>query len=318
MTGRRVGIVLAGGGSVGVAYHGAILAALEEATGWDPRLAEVIVGTSAGSITGAMVRAGLPASDLARISEGAPLSAEGRAIFAHQHRPHRPRPSLALPRPPRPDAMVHALVDTARNPFRRNIGALAAFLPEGVISTRPLTEGFDRVYDGRWPTAALWLCAVRLRGSSRVVFGAPGAPTAPVGLAVGASCAIPGHFAPVVIAGERYVDGGAHSMANLDLVEPLGLDLVIVSSPMTGAPGLRPDALLRRALRARLAREADRLRRQGTEVVLFEPERDDLAAMGLNPMDVRRRLAVSRQARSTALRRLDRGDLQGLLGGLAA
>ena len=43
----RVGLVLGGGGIVGMAYHGAVLAGLEDATGWDPRDAEVVVGTSA-------------------------------------------------------------------------------------------------------------------------------------------------------------------------------------------------------------------------------------------------------------------------------
>src|ERR1700730_8714263 len=87
----RVGLVLGAGGSVGVAYHGGVLGAIEEVTGWDPRTAEVIVGTSAGSITAAMLRAGVPAGDLMRISEDLPLSIEG-AQLAEIGRPHRPRP----------------------------------------------------------------------------------------------------------------------------------------------------------------------------------------------------------------------------------
>ena len=49
------------------------------------------------------------------------------------------------------------------------------------------------------------------------------------------SCAIPAFFAPVTIGGVRYVDGGAHSPTNADLVAGLGLDLVVVSSPMSVA-----------------------------------------------------------------------------------
>jgi NTE family protein len=44
--GVRIGLVLGAGGSAGVAYHGAILGALEAATQWDPRTADIIVGTS--------------------------------------------------------------------------------------------------------------------------------------------------------------------------------------------------------------------------------------------------------------------------------
>ena len=48
----RVGLVLGGGGVVGQAYHSGVLAVLEHDFGFDARKVEVIVGTSAGSITG--------------------------------------------------------------------------------------------------------------------------------------------------------------------------------------------------------------------------------------------------------------------------
>jgi NTE family protein len=253
-----------------------------------------------------MLRAGLPASDLANVSERRPLSAEGARLFSRHHRPHRPRTTFALPRPPRPGPALGALVRAARRP--RSI-SLAPFLPEGVISTEPITDGFNAVYDGRWPDQLLWLCTVRLRDGQRVVFGHEGAPTALVGDAVGASCAIPAHFAPVAIGDQRYVDGGAHSMANLDVVAPLGLDLVVVSAPMGGQPAIRPDVLVRQMLRAQLEAEAQVVRAAGTPVVVLEPQRQDLTAMGLNPMDAARRDAVSRQARATVLRQVARDEL---------
>ncbi|MPY93695.1 MAG: patatin-like phospholipase family protein, partial [Acidimicrobiia bacterium] len=55
----RVALVLGAGGTVGHAYHAGTLAALGELTGWDARHADVVVGTSAGSIVGAMLRAGV-------------------------------------------------------------------------------------------------------------------------------------------------------------------------------------------------------------------------------------------------------------------
>ena len=48
--GSKVGLVLGAGGIAGGAFHAGVLAALEEATGWDPRRAGLVVGTSAGSI----------------------------------------------------------------------------------------------------------------------------------------------------------------------------------------------------------------------------------------------------------------------------
>jgi len=68
----RVGLVLGGGGAVGAAYHAGALAAIEQDLGWDARNAAVIVGTSAGSLVGALLRLGVPATDLAALTVGAP------------------------------------------------------------------------------------------------------------------------------------------------------------------------------------------------------------------------------------------------------
>jgi NTE family protein len=61
----RIGLVLGAGGVIGHAFHAGVLDGLCDATGWDPRDAEVIVGTSAGSVVGALLRAGFSPRDLA-------------------------------------------------------------------------------------------------------------------------------------------------------------------------------------------------------------------------------------------------------------
>jgi NTE family protein len=289
--------VLGAGGSVGVAYHGAVLAAIQEVTGWDPRRADVIVGTSAGSISAAMLRAGVPAGDLMRISEGLPLSVEG-AQLAQVGRPHRPRPKARDVLHIRPMAdplgVVHGVAHWRSHP----VGALvAALLPSGGIPTDAISSGIDAAYPDGWPADPLWLCAVGLRDGKRVVFGQPGAPEVPVGQAVAASCAVPGYFKPVAIGGKRYVDGGVCSLTNVDLVAGLGLDLVIVSSPMSQAaawPAVAADSWVRQPLRAQLHGEVGALRRAGVPVVAIEPSRQMAQAMGLNPMDARPRGTVSR------------------------
>jgi NTE family protein len=280
----RIGLVLGAGGSVGVAYHGAVLGAIREVTGWDPRTAEVIVGTSAGSITAAMLRAGVPAGDLMRISEGLPLSEEG-AELAEIGRPHRPRAKPRHVLHIRPVADPLGVVHAVAHLRTHSLGALvAALLPAGGVPTDAISSGIDAVYAGGWPPDPLWLCAVALRDGKRVVFGQPGGPDAGVGQAVAASSAVPGYFKPVTIGGRRYVDGGIHSLTNLDLVAGLGLDLVIVSSPMSQ----------RRPARAQLHAEVAGLRRAGVAVVAIEPNRQVAQAMGLNPMDARPRGTVSR------------------------
>ena len=301
----RIGLVLAAGGSTGVAYHGGVLAALEEATGWDPRLATLLVGTSAGSLTSAVLRAGVPARDLAAISEGSPLSEEGERLAA-VGRPHRPRPGRADALSFRPMADPVALIRGALRPWSMSPRALLmAALPAGGIPTEAISAGIDAIYDGRWADRPMWLCSYDLRSGRRVVFGRAGAPPASVGQAVAASCAIPMYFRPVVIGGRRYVDGGVHSMINLDLIAGQELDLVIAVSPMSQAPALgplSPGALVRQAMRSRLHAETAALRKTGQSVVTIEPGRSVISSMGLNPMDAARRFSVSRAAREGTLR----------------
>src|SRR6202044_3446679 len=76
-----VGLVLGAGGVVGQAYQAGVLAALEREAGWDARDADIIVGTSAGSVTGAALRVGVPATDLAASMFGVPTSRKGGAIL---------------------------------------------------------------------------------------------------------------------------------------------------------------------------------------------------------------------------------------------
>jgi NTE family protein len=296
-------LVLGAGGSVGLAYHGGVLAAIEEATGWDPRRAEVIVGTSAGSLTAAMLRLGLSSSDLTAISEDRPLSPEGAAIRKRGEL-HNPRARTRAMLGYRPFADLAAVRHGLLHPWSTSPASLvAAFLPAGVVPTEALSVGLDAAYDGRWSDRPLWICSVRLRDGRRVVFGREGAPHATVGQAVAASCAIPSYFRPVRIAGDRYVDGGVRSMVNLSLVADLGLDMVIVSSPMSWAsrwPGLGMDIALRQLSRQQLARESRQVRQRGTEVTAFQPTRRMTVAMGPNAMDARRRKLVSREAYRSA------------------
>ena len=319
-TAPRIGLVLGAGGAVGHAYHGGVLAGLEEATGWDPRDAEVIVGTSAGSVVGSLLRAGFAASDLAARSTGDPLSPEGQALVNRAGTeggpvsiPSRPPRRPGLPRMASPALLARA----ALRPFWMNRPGvmLAGALPAGGVPTELISTGLRKLFGSDWPDRDLWLTAVRLSDGRRVVFGREGAPVAHVAGAVAASCAIPGFFEPVSIGGVTYVDGGAHSPTNADLLADRSrdLDLVIVSSPMSVAGNrLRPslDLPARRMCRLYLGQEVARIRRRGVSVLTFQPTAADLSVMGLNAMDPQRRAPVTRKARESALRKLERADVR--------
>ena len=290
-----VGLVLGAGGVVGHAYHAGTLATIAEVTGWDPRTAAVIVGTSAGSGVGATLRAGLAAGDFAARITGEPLSPEGAALLKGMERlqppPMRLQVGGRMPFPEAPMLLARDLVA----PWRFRPGkALAALAPEGRVPTTGMGDRMRRLHKERWPAEPLWICASRLSDGARVVFGRDAAPEPDVGTAVEASSAIPGFFAPVVIDGERYVDGGAHSPTNADLVARIGLDLVIVVSPMS----VRTEALMfnvrRGGTRSPPEHAAPRARlfSSSTAVLCFEPTSVDMQAMGINAMDPKRMVPV--------------------------
>lgn len=318
----RVGLVLGAGGIVGHAFHAGTLAALAKATGWDPRTADVVVGTSAGSGVGATLRGGVSAADLFARLVGEPVSAEGRRLFAKVGTPvelvMRPQLGGRIPSPSAPGYLVRA----ALQPWRARPGlVLAAMLPEGRTATEIVGSRVRGLHHLPWPERDLWICAVRLDTGRRVVFGRDPSPKPDVATAVEASSAIPGFFQPVVIDGVRYVDGGAHSPTNADLLADRALDLVIVVSSMSASRRALRDgplpALMGRAMHSRnLAGEVQKLRRRGTKVVVFQPGAAELPVMGANPMDFRRREPVARMAHDGALRRLERSDVREALAAL--
>lgn len=322
MASPRVGLVLGAGGTVGGAFHAGVLGALTEATGWDPRTAAVVVGTSAGSITGTGLRAGLSAADGYARALDLPPSAEGARLLAgvdaRLRRTARfERTGSRRPRPPA--AVAAAIAGAAVRPGAARPGALlAGLLPDGVVSTTMISDGVAAFTDDRWPADPFLVCAVRQRDGRRVVFGGDRRP--PLSAAVAASCAIPAFFAPVDVEGEAYVDGGAHSPTNADILVRDQLDLVVVVSPMSIAGrGLRlaPDQPARRWARSRLDAEARRLRRAGTPVVAFQPTAEDAGVMAGNALDQAKRAPVARQARASTLRRLERPDMADRLAPLA-
>ena len=290
----RVALVLGAGGVAGGAFHAGVLAALSEAADWDPRSASVIVGTSAGSITGASLRAGVSAPDL---------------LARAQDRPPGPPPVLRPARAPRaPVDLAATLGRAARRPLAaRPWALLAALLPEGSVSTTMISEAIGELFPDAWPSEALWICAVRQKDGRRVTFGQTG-PHPPLPDAVAASCAIPGFFRPVVIDGVAHIDGGVHSPTNADLVLEAGaVDLVVVSSPMSREgrrPRLSPDQAIRTWSSALLDAEVLRLRRRRIPVITMQPDAAVLAEMGLNAMDPATRSAIAAQALASARHRL--------------
>ena len=302
----RRGLVLGAGGVLGLTWMIAALSVLEEVEGFDARDVEVCIGTSAGSVLAALLGCGIGVDAALRHQQGIPAPADQDISWDYDRDSGRavpPRPGFGIGSP-------RLLLAAARHP--RRVAPMAAFsaaLPRGRGTLLPLHRMVELISEplpGGQPTApSTWIVAMDYVAGTRTVFGRDGAPPAALADAVIASCAIPGWYAPVVIEGRPYVDGGTLSATSLDLLVGAGLDEVYVLAPMASFAYDRPRTALARAERRwrRLVTrgvlaDAEVLRASGTSVTLLGPGREDLQAIGANLMDPRRRQAVL----STALR----------------
>jgi NTE family protein len=315
-------VVLGAGGVVGHAFHVGVLSTLAEEFGWDAREAGLIVGTSAGSVVGAGLRAGLGPLDMRRRLAGTPLSAAGErlvgrieaALAADEGHTENGAGEAGTAEATALAAVARRLRIASPQRVRRAIRApwsvtpgslVSAMLPLGRRSTDHLRVPQDALHGDAWPPAALWVVAVDLDVGRRVVFGRAEAPPATVGQAVEASCAIPSYFCPVSIDGSRYVDGAVHSTTNADLATELEPppELVLVSAPMSAVGRAAVRALpisIRQLARRQVGIEVGALRAAGIDVVTFEPTVEDLAVMAGNTMDPAKASAVCEQVvRST-------------------
>lgn len=293
---KRRGLVLGAGGVLGASWTIGALNALQDVTGWDPREAEVIIGTSAGSVLAAFVSNDVTPGQLLNHQRG--IVVEGDPVIEFDADEQR-----ALPQLPRFGVgSTRLLRAVARHPRKVTpLTALASITPQGRGSLDPVRHLVEAVCPrGSWsPHPRTWIVAMDYDTGKRVPFGREGSPPAGLSDAVTASCAIPGWYAPVTIGGRRYVDGGACSPTSLDLVTPLELDEVYVLSPMTSFDYDSPPSRIarverqfRRVVTRRLIKEAVKVRRTGTAVVMLGPGAEDLEAIGANLMDARRRDAV--------------------------
>jgi NTE family protein len=285
-------LVLGGGGILGEAWMTAVLAGLQETTGFDARNCEALVGTSAGAIVATALSAGVePGARLGELPEQPP--ADAGEVPGDGGLPARAidLASMAGRGAAAPLALLGLRATEAGGALLRR--AALRRVPTGGRSLGGLGRELERSgarWDGR-----LSLAAVELDSGRRVMFGAPGAPEASIAAAVEASCSIPGVFRPVVVAGRSYVDGGAWSPTNMDrapvrrgarvlCLNPTGS---VRSNPVTplGAFGLLSRSIA--------AVEALALERQGARVTTISPDEASLAAIGPNLMNPRRRSRVT-------------------------
>jgi len=262
----RNALVLGGGGALGISWEIGLLAGLSD-EGIDVGGADLIVGTSAGSIVGTQIALGKTLSEL----------------IAQQMEPDDGRigtlmagidPSSVLQL-----FMRWAGVKEMTQKTRAEIGA-AALAAQTVTEDEWVAYFEDHLEGAEWPGRRLLLTAVECETGAFQTWDRDSGVA--LARAVASSCAVPGLFPSVSINGRRYTDGGVRSGTSADLAA--GYDSVLVVAPI-GARSDGIDPLLGRQARA----EAEALNAAGTSAELVFPDAATLEAMGINRMDVARR-----------------------------
>jgi len=201
-------LVLGPGGLVGTAWLLGLAAGLSR-TGVDLGDADLIVGTSAGAIAGAILASG---GDIHRL-------ATLRGASGLQHRPDRRLMADVF------SILADARLDPAE--ARRRVGRIAVTAPTGpedvhVATMKSLIGARD------WPDQRLLITAVELGTGQPVVWDRTSG--VPLSLAVAASCAMPAAYPPVTVDGRRYMDGALGGGSHVHLAA--GADLVEIIEPL--------------------------------------------------------------------------------------
>ncbi len=138
-----------------------------------------------------------------------------------------------------------------------------------------------------WPERALRITAVDVETGELVLLDRDSGAT--LVDAVAASCAVPGAWPPVTIAGRRYMDGGIGSVINLHLAQDCAEAVVLVPAAESAPSPFGPGA----------ATELDEF--GGAAFGVFADD-ESLAAFGPNPLDPNCRPACARAGRAQGRR----------------
>jgi NTE family protein len=271
-------LVLGGGGVIGVAWESGLCAGLLEA-GFDPRTADVIVGTSAGAIVGTQLALGrMPGNqERAPTQEGRPGQEEA------------PKVSQSLPIDPQKlDPKVLGQVFTLWGAMKETTAEQAAAI--GKLAREVNREGeagwvsaiTSGVGQDTWPERPLLINAVDTESGERRTFDARSG--AELGRAIAASSAVPGLMPSVTIGTRRYMDGQVHSCTNADALLAQRPSRILIAMPTNSNTSRGIGRHAERMLELELAA----LEAAGAAVSVRAPSASDAATFGPNLMDPRR------------------------------
>ncbi|MFD7340017.1 patatin-like phospholipase family protein [Streptomyces violascens] len=226
-------LVLGPGGRLGSAWTAGLAAGLRS-FGVDLGEADLVVGTSAGAIVGAVLATGQDPSRLATLPARPSVDASST--------PRHPDPAVT-------GAVFAVLGDPGleRADARRRVGRIALESVDEEVENRMLAQRAALIAAESWPRRPLLIPAVDAESGEPIVWDA--AAGVPLVRAVAASSAFPGVEPPVAVDGRRYLDGALRDGTNIDLAA--GARIVAVIDPLAhrhprpttdGAHLVAPDA----------------------------------------------------------------------------
>ena len=263
-TGGRRALVLCGGGITGMSYQVGALRALDDLlVGSTVNDFDVYVGTSAGSMVGALLANGITPTDIALSLQGdrPRFKMPGQLTIFHPNFSEYGQRLIKAPR-----LIQQMLFDMARHPRRINpldtLGMLLPLLPSGFFDSSHLGKYLHRILettgctdDFRELDKELHIVACALDSGKRVVFSRFRHGAVPISTAATASSAVPVLFKPVRIDGVDYVDGGTKGISAIDVAVDRGATLIVVINPIVPVDGatMQVPESLRGQMRTRLA-----------------------------------------------------------------
>lgn len=229
-------MVLAGGGVIGGMYEVGALAALDEVPGFRANDFDLYVGSSAGSVVGALMANGVRPSDLYAILDEErddPLNFQRGSVY------HRGSFSGAARNMAQ---FVWAIGKRAVMDFRLEWPDLLARsggdMPPGFFSLAPLESYLREAFaakglsnDFARTPRPLLVAAIALDRAERVIFGSGDLMDVPISHAIAASSAIPGFFEPYRIGGRDYVDGDVGYTGHADVAVDSGATVLVALNP---------------------------------------------------------------------------------------
>jgi len=254
-------VVLSGGGPVGIGWHSGMVAAFSEA-GIGVAAADLFVGSSAGAVVGAQIALGRkPLDEMNRIVEVRPASGYANAIGDNMQRLM---------------TLMASSDDMDPTERLRKLGELS--LEAQVAPEENFVRRFEHLATDGWPER--FVCtAIDTADGAFTVWDADA--NVDPARAVASSCSVPGFFPPITIHGRRYMDGGLRSITNADLAA--GHDRVLILT-LFEPPRDSDDP---RAVRVRkvLDAELDQIASKGGTSLVFAPDEEAQAVIGVNLMD---------------------------------